>query len=215
MQSNRRGISEIVKRAYLAYCKVLLGDKDKAWAPYIVCKKCVEHLRQWTKKERKSLRFGIPMVWREPQNHLNDCFFSAVNTKGINRKNRNSLVYPNLESAIRPIPHCNEIPVPVFEGLPELELPGSKGDQASVFSTDSSDSTVSDVNFPPSSLPQLFSQGELNDLTRHLNLSKESSELLASRLQEKNLLQPGTLVTFYRKRHNEFLTYFTRENDIV
>ena len=185
LQSNRRRISEFVKCASVAYFKVLLGDQDKAWALHIVCKKSVEHLRQWTKKERKSLRFGIPMVWCESKNYLNDCYFCAVNTKGINRKNRNSLVCPNLESAIRPILHCNEIPPPVFEGLPELELPGSKEDQVSVSSTDSSDSTVSDVDFPPSSLPQLFSQGELNDLTRDLNLSKESSELLASRLKEK------------------------------
>ena len=76
--------------------------------------------------------------------------------KGINRKNRTLLVYPNLQSASRPITHCNEIPVPVFEGLPELELPGSKEDQASIFSTDNSDSTVSDVDFPASSLPRLF-----------------------------------------------------------
>ena len=62
---------------------------------------------------------------------------------------------------------------------------------------------------------QLFSQGELNNLTRDLNLSKESSELLASRLKEENLLQPGTLITFYRKRHIDFLPYFTYENDIV
>ena len=89
--------------------------------------------------------------------------YCAVNTKGINRKKKNPLVYPNLESAIRPILHCNEIPVPVFKGLSELELPGSEEDQASVLSTDSSEDTVSDVGFLPS-LPQLFSQGELNDL---------------------------------------------------
>ena len=71
------------------------------------------------------------------------------------------MVYPNLESAIRPIPHCNEIPVPVFKGSPELELPGSKEDQASVLSTDSSVDTVSDVGFPRSSLSHLFSQGNL------------------------------------------------------
>ncbi len=215
MQPNRKGISEFVKYAYFAYFKVMLGDQDKAWAPHIVCKQCVEHLRQWTKNDRKSLRFGIPMVWREPKNHFDDCYFCAVNTKGINRKNRKWLVYPNLQSAIRPIPHCNEIPVPVFKGLPKFEMPGFEEDQASVLSTDSIEDTVSDVDFPPSSLPQLFSQGELNDLTRDLNLSKESSELLASRLKEKNVLQPGTLITFYRKRHIEFLPYFTQENDIV
>ena len=133
----------------------------------------------------------------------------AVNTKGINRKKKNPLVYPNLESAIRPIPHRNEISVTVFKDLPELELPGSEKDQASVLSTDSCEDTVSDVGFPPSSLPQLFSQGGVNDLIRDLNFSKEFSELLASRLKEKNLFHPGTLITFYRKCHIEFLPYFT------
>jgi len=52
-------------------------------------------------------------------------------------------------------------------------------------------------------------------LARDLNLSKESSELLASRLKEKNLLKLGTLITFYRKRHEEFLPYFTQANDFV
>ena len=103
----------------------------------------------------------------------------------------------------------------MFKGLPELELPGSEEDQASILSTDGSVDTISDVGFPPSLLPQLFSQGELNDLTRDLNFSKESSKLLASRLKEKNLLLPGTLITFYRKRHIDFLPYFPQENCIV
>ena len=159
LQSNRKGISEFVKCAYLAYLKVMLGDQDKAWAPHIVCKQCVEHLRQWTKKDSKSFHFDIPMIWREPKNHFDDCYFCAVNTKRINKKNRNSLIFSNLQFAIRPIPNCNEIPVPVFKGLLELELPGSEEDQASVLSTGSSVDTVSDVGFPPSSLPQLFFQG--------------------------------------------------------
>ena len=76
----------------------------------------------------------------------------------------------------------------MFKGLPKLELSGSEEDQAFVLSTDSSVDTVSDVGFPPSSLPQLFSQRELNDLIRDLNLSLESSKLLASRLKEKKFI---------------------------
>ena len=95
------------------------------------------------------------------------------------------MVYPNLEPAIRPIPHCNEIPAPVFKGLLELELPGSEEDQGSILSTDSSVDTVLDVGFPPSLLPQLFSQEELNNLTRDVNPSEEPSKLLTSRLKEK------------------------------
>ena len=53
----------------------------------------------------------------------------------------------------------------MFKGLPQLEFPGSVEDQASVLPTDSSEDTVFDMDFPPSSLPQLFSQGELHDLT--------------------------------------------------
>ena len=59
---NRKTISDFVKHAYLAYFKVMLGDQDKPWAPHIVCKPCVEHLRQWAKKSRKSLGFAIAMV---------------------------------------------------------------------------------------------------------------------------------------------------------
>ena len=49
------------------------------------------------------------------KNHFDDCEFCAVNTKGINRKNRNSLVYPNFKSVIKPIPHCNQIPIPMLK----------------------------------------------------------------------------------------------------
>ena len=213
LEHNRKLITDFVKQAYLAYFKVKLGDQDKSWAPHIVCKTCIEHLRQWTKKQRKGLRFAIPMVWREPKDHYSDCYFCGIKTKGINRKNRTSLTYPSLDSAIRPVPLSEELHIPVFEGLPQLESALSSEDDLS--STDS-ETTIADNDFPPSLLPpQLFSQNELNDLARDLNLSKESSELLASRLKEKNLLQTETFITYYQNRHAEFLPYFTQEKDIV
>ena len=46
--------------------------------------------------------------------------------------------------------------------------------------------------------PKPFSQGQLNNLVRDLNLSKESSELIASRLGEHGVLDLGTKITFYR-----------------
>jgi len=52
-------------------------------------------------------------------------------------------------------------------------------------------------------------------LARDLNLSKESSDLLASRLKEKKIFEAGTLITFYRKCHEEFLPLFIQENEIV
>jgi len=83
----------------------------------------------------------------------------------------------------------------VFEGLPQLESSLSSEDED--VSIDS-DNTLADNDFPPSLLSlQRFSQGEPNDLARCLNLSDESSELLASRLKEKNILKPATRITFY------------------
>jgi len=46
----------------------------------------------------------------------------------------------------------------------------------------------------------LFDQSEKNDLIRDLHLPKQSSELLASGLQEKQLLHPGTNTTFDQNR---------------
>ena len=63
--------------------------------------------------------------------------------------------------------------------------------------------------------PLRFNQFELNDLVKDLNLSKETSEILASRLNEKNLLQPGTNITFYRRREKDLLPYFSKENNLV
>nr|CAI5868801.1 unnamed protein product [Callosobruchus analis] len=118
-QQNRRAITEFVKQAYLAYFGVKLGDQDKTWAPHLVCKTCTEQLRQWTTGKRKCLKFGVPMVWREPKNHVDDCYFCLANINGINRNNRHQWTYPNLDSAIRPIPHSDEIPIPLI-ALPIL-----------------------------------------------------------------------------------------------
>ena len=66
----------------------------------------------------------------------------------------------------------------------------------------------SNENSPLSNLPKLCDQAELNNLVRDLDLSKESSELLASRLAEKHLLSLGTTVTFYRYRDKEIQPFY-------
>ena len=102
---------------------------------------------------------------KKTKNHFDDCYLLCSQHKGNQQEEQEFVGLSKPRVAIRPISHCNEIPVPVFKGLPELELPGSEEDQASVLFTDSGQNTVSDVGFPPSSLPQFFSQGELDDLT--------------------------------------------------
>ena len=114
-------MSLFVKRAYKAYFQILLGDQEKKWAPHIVCHNCDEMRRDWTKEKLMGLPFGIPMVWREPKEHLTDCYFCLVSTKGIEKKNRLNISYPSIPSAIRPVLHSDEFSPPVFNGFVSSE----------------------------------------------------------------------------------------------
>ena len=58
------------------------------------------------------------------------------------------------------------------------------------------------------SLPQTINQTELNDLIHDLNLSKDQSQILASRLKEKNLLTHGMSVSHYKSRKSSFQQFF-------
>ena len=66
-----------------------------------------------------------------------------------------------------------------------------------------------------SSDPNRFNQDYLSDLIRDLNLPKETAELLASHLKDRNILQTKTNVTFYRNREGNFLPYFKQYEEIV
>ncbi|KAJ4447238.1 hypothetical protein ANN_09242 [Periplaneta americana] len=71
-----------VKKSYLAYFGIKLGDQSKAWAPHKVCRVCIEELHHWINGRRLLLSFGVPMVWREQSNHSNDCYFCSCDVKG-------------------------------------------------------------------------------------------------------------------------------------
>ena len=77
-------ISDFVKKVYFAYFGLRLGDQDIAWAPHKVCKRCVEDLRNWFKGKKRTFRYGIPMIWREQNNHSDDCYFCSCDVKGYN-----------------------------------------------------------------------------------------------------------------------------------
>ena len=66
-----------------------------------------------------------------------------------------------------------------------------------------------------SSEPNRFKQDDLSDVMRDLNLPKESTELLASCLKERNFQQAKTNVTSCRNREANFLPYFKQYEEIV
>jgi hypothetical protein len=90
---------------------------------------------------------------------------SLATCKGTIKKNRKEIFYPNLPSAIRPVPHGRGIPVPVPPEI--LEYTPVDSDK---------EDTDSDQDFqcdPRSTEPELFSQSELNDLVRDSGLRKD------------------------------------------
>jgi hypothetical protein len=59
-----------------------------------------------------------------------------------------------------------------------------------------------------------LTQSELNDLIRELQLTNEKSELLGSRLREKNMLASGVKFSWYRNREKEFRKYYAQEDQL-
>lgn len=95
--------------------------------------------------------------------------------------------------------------MPIFGELPDI----SDEDASSVEGHEEEEVVLED------DAPHPFSQKELNDLVRDLSLSKDSAELLASRLKEKNLLSDSARISFFRNRHQEYLRFFSEEKDLV
>ncbi len=210
LKDQRKMISDNVIRLYFAYFGIEIHDQDKSWVPHIVCKMCTEHLRQWANGTRKSLKFGVPMIWKEQKNHHDDCYFCMVNIVGINKNNRHKWKYPNVSSARRPTSHSEDIPIPVFRQLSDSQ----EGEvQTSSVSNMSDYSEYCDESVNPNPIP--FSQSELNDLIRDLDLSKERAELLASRLKEKNCVTSDVKVTLYRRREQDLLQFFSSDENLV
>ena len=137
------------------------------------------------------MQFAIPMVSREGKDHIMDCYFGMINLKERNHKNKHHVQYPDVPSAIRPICHGPDLPVPE---------PGCNMEHSS--DSEYSDRTVlaGDDAYKPEEDDQLvlLTQAEFNNLTQDLNLSKESVQLLGSNLKKKHLLVPRTVFYWYQ-----------------
>lgn len=212
LSAQRRPITEDLKKMYLLYFGCPLGDQDKPWAPHIICTGCSSGLRNWLNRRRTSMPFAIPMLWREPRDHINDCYFCRVNTTGYSAKTKHKIVYPSLDSAIRPVLHDESLPVPLppDDGLASEEDDQENADNAKHVPETSDQDYLGDDDTEP----KTFTQAELNDLVRDLKLSKDQAELLASRLKQKNLLSPGVKITHYRQRNHKLSSFFTLDGSL-
>ena len=125
-----------------------------------------------------------------------------TNLKDINCKNKQHVQYPDVPSAIKPVPHGANRPV----REPNFTMESSSGSESSDM-TDTAECGACRLEEDDQPLP--LTQAQLNDLTQDLNLSMESAKLLDSHLREKRLLTPGTTFYWYWRREREFRYLFT------
>jgi len=153
------------------------------------------------------MNFSVPMIWRKQKDHSTDCYFCQQDyTDCTTAKKKKHIVYPNLQSAMRPVEHSKDLPAPK---PPDQEMwSSSSGDEYS------SEETVELYDSESKSKPIPFSQEALNVLCRYLYLTKDKSELVASRLKERNLLRKGVKITLYRKRAQKLHVLFTVKDDL-
>lgn len=193
-------MTPLIKKCYQRYFGCQIGDFDKNWAPNTCCVSCVRLLTGW-KNGTHHMPFAIPMIWREPKDHFTDCYFCLTNIKGITSKTKYTVKYPNLQSAIRPVLHNAEFPVPVYADTTLSDNDNSDSDLTQIHND--SDENKNDPTYEASSCssePYFPNQQDINDLIRDLNLSEQQAEVLTSRLKGWNLLQKDVRICSYRSR---------------
>ncbi len=99
--------------------------------------------------------------------------------KGLLNKKKQFVQYPNIPSAIRPVPHGQGIPVP--DAPESFSLESNKEDNEDEKENEDCSSGPSMSNDPDfdqefSSEPHLITQGELHDLVKNLELPKNKAE---------------------------------------
>jgi hypothetical protein len=156
-----------------------------------------------------SMPFAVPLVRRKPTNHTDVCYFCQAKVEGYSAKNKKGIVYPNLPSAMRSVLHSDDLPVSSATVVSHSILQAGGICDNLDERDDEFQASASDC------IPQLFSQPELNDLVRNLNLPKDAAGVLGSRIKAKNLLPPGTNFAWYRHHEQELISYFSEDGSMV
>lgn len=219
-----------LQTAYRLYFGVAPENLDKAWIPVVLCNSCKTCLATWMSGARyvsivlfhlfknheqifiilflslvsRYLSFDVPTKWYKPLCHATDCYFCL--TKVQQRGRHKNVQYAQVPSITKPISHSPSVPYPV--------CPKRKRE----ISVEFDDPTVEDEEPDESAVeferkPKLFTQLELNDLVRDLDLSKQKAEVLASRLKERNLLATDAKITAFRNRHTQFAKYYAKKDN--
>ena len=89
---------------------------------------CVSGLLKFYHGKQGRLASGVPIVSGSQVNHCDNCYFCLCKVSGYNKKNKKDIAYPNLPSAMRPIPHGQGVPFPKLHEFTEIWTMSSSSD---------------------------------------------------------------------------------------
>lgn len=201
---------------------------DNPWVPKVICPSCLIRVRLVAKGDRSKLFFYSPMIWRQPFNHPEDCYFCKNYKFGANSKTTiayietTSVSFPVLLQDVNQnllndendnhIPEIDNNPQNITEPMEVDDLGENENGSENYSDSEQDESMVDDGR---NRIKGQLSQKDLNDLIRELDLPKDKSELLASRLQEFGCLQKETRICVYRDRDLPFSAHFEKDSKMV
>jgi hypothetical protein len=65
--------------------------------------------------------FAISMVWRESTDHVPDYYFCLTSITGVTEKSKHTVYYPNIQSAMRSVPHNAQLPFSKASNIHDAE----------------------------------------------------------------------------------------------
>lgn len=209
----KRALTDAVKDLYRQYFSMEIGEVN-AWTPNTACSTCVSSLRNWFHGRTGGKLFATPMIWRQVESDHSNCYFCRMpSLNGITTKNKSKLCYPQVNSIQFPVEHSILYPVPIS--------PSETVNEAMDIDDDDLDASCDCNTDPDFVCPEIddkhrkFSQSESDDLIRDLELPKEKSELLVSRLKERNFVDESVKITKQRKREEDYIGFFSEYKDFV
>lgn len=206
-----------VKRLYREYFSLEVIEQQ-TWTPSIACKTCVSTLKNWWNGRKGGKLFATPMLWREPKGDHSDCYFCHLpDLSGFNQKNKQNMIYMKVDSIDWPVEHDDIHPPPV-RAKPVYETEPMDVDEVNDEYNESDNNDKSDPDFKCHEIDdhlRPFTQSEIEDLIRDLELSKEKAELLISRLKERGAVEKDVKITSQRNRESELSNFFTNHGKFV
>lgn len=167
----RKIMTNALKDAYLQYFGVAVVNTDKPWVPKLFCNACRIKLYKWSLGENTYFPFSVLTLWREQKNHIDDCYFCSINVISINAKKLTRYIYLDVSSVSKPVSRTDSDSSPIRSGTSAIT---TRKTSSSSHVSNGSDFIMEEKHS--------FSQSELSDLIRDLNLPKQKANLLASRL---------------------------------